>query len=101
MRRGFLEMLRDSLRQGPRGMLLDLQLANGHWEVQPPRRPMPIHIWHGEADADCPLSIARYLASHLPGAALHFYPGEGHVSVFVRHAGEILHALAAAQPARR
>jgi pimeloyl-ACP methyl ester carboxylesterase len=94
--RAFLEMLKDSLREGPRGMILDLQIENGPWRVRPPSRPIPIHIWHGEADADSPASIGRYLASHLAGAKLHLYPGEGHVSVFVRQAGEILQELSKA-----
>ena len=96
MRRRFIDMLRDALRQGPSGTLLDLQLADEDWDLDPPRAPIPVHIWHGEADADSPVSIARFLARRLPRATLHTFPDEGHVSVFVHHAGEIVRALRAA-----
>jgi hypothetical protein len=41
LRRHFLEMLRDTLRQGLSGLLLDLQLADRNWEVVPPRPSRP------------------------------------------------------------
>lgn len=95
IRAAFLEMLRDSLRQGPQGALLDLQLAAQAWEVIPPRDEIPIRIWHGEADTDAPVSIARYLEARLPGAELTTYPGEGHVSVFVHNGRAIIEEMAA------
>lgn len=36
-----------------------------------------------------------FLAHRLPQAHLHTFPGEGHVSVFVQHAGDIVRALGA------
>lgn len=96
MRQRFIAMLQDALRQGPEGVLRDLQLADCEWEVVPPNGSIPVHLWHGEADTDAPVSIAYYLASHLPGATLHTLSNEGHVSAFVRHAPEILAQLAAA-----
>jgi pimeloyl-ACP methyl ester carboxylesterase len=95
IRRRFVNMLRDSLRQGPRGMLLDFQLADQDWEVQPPASRIPIHIWHGQADSDSPPSIARYLAQCLAGSRIHTFTGEAHVSVFVHHAEDILRTLSA------
>lgn len=94
IRSAFLEMLRDALRQGPKGALLDLQLAARPWEVVPPRSEIPISIWHGEADSDAPVSIAHYLAGMLPGAQVATFPGEGHVSVFVHHSRRIVDELA-------
>lgn len=95
VRQLFIAMLRDALRQGPEGVLQDLQLAECEWEMLPVGN-LPVHLWHGEADTDAPVSIAHYLASHLPGATLHTLSHEGHVSTFVRHAPEILAQLAAA-----
>lgn len=96
IREEFLAMLRDALRQGTEGPLLDLQLANREWKVAQPAGPLPIHVWHGNADPDAPVSVARLLVSELPGATLHLLPGEGHVSVFIHHGEEILKTLAAA-----
>jgi pimeloyl-ACP methyl ester carboxylesterase len=76
-------------------VLQDLLLAECEWEMLPVGNQLPVHLWHGEADTDAPLSIAHYLAAHLPGATLHTLPHEGHVSAFVRHAPAILAALAA------
>ena len=96
VRRCFIAMLQDALRQGPAGVLQDLQLAEYEWEITPLGNQLPVHLWHGEADADAPVAIAYYLAAHLPGATLHTLPNEGHVSAFVRHVPEILAQLAAA-----
>lgn len=96
IRQAFLEMLRDALRQGPEGALLDLRLAARQWEVVPPRHPIPVRIWHGEADTDAPLSIAHYLAERLPEAEVATFPGEGHVSVFVHQARRIVGELVTA-----
>jgi pimeloyl-ACP methyl ester carboxylesterase len=96
LRRMFIQAVRDALRQGPAGPLLDLRLAGLGWTIRPPRRGVPVHLWHGEADPDSPIAVARHLAASLPGAQLHTYPGEGHVSVFVNHAAEMISVLAQA-----
>ena len=94
IRKRFLFMLKDSLRQGPDGLLKDLQLARQHWNVDSLNKRAPVEVWHGEADADSPISIAEYFKEKIPRTNLHTYPGEGHVSVFVNHAKEILQTLA-------
>jgi pimeloyl-ACP methyl ester carboxylesterase len=95
MRREFLAMLRETLRQGPRGLLVDLQLMQQNWDVLRPSSSIPVHIWHGGADVDSPVSIARYLAQSLSPATLRCFPTEGHVSLFVHHPEEILRSLGA------
>jgi pimeloyl-ACP methyl ester carboxylesterase len=99
LRRAFIQMLREALRQGARGPLLDMQLAGQAWRVRPTRTPIPVHLWHGEDDPDSPIATARYLAARLPGAELNAYSGEGHISVFVHHAQDILGVLAQATAA--
>jgi pimeloyl-ACP methyl ester carboxylesterase len=94
LRTAFTRMVREALRQGARGPLLDLQLAGEAWQIRPTPTPVPVHLWHGQDDPDSPISAARYLAARLPGAELHTYPGEAHVSVFVHHAANILSDLA-------
>src|SRR5919197_1106947 len=83
LRRIFLQTVREALRQGTSGPLLDLQLAGQAWAPHRPPAPVPVHLWHGQADPDSPMAVARYLAARLPDAHLHTYPGEGHVSVFL------------------
>ena len=102
LRHIFLQTVREALRQGAAGPLLDLQLAGQAWTIRPPGAPIPIHLWHGEADPDAPIAVAYHLAASLPGAQLHTYADDGHVSVFVHHTTEILTVLAqvASPPAR-
>jgi pimeloyl-ACP methyl ester carboxylesterase len=52
-----------------------------------------ISMWHGEDDRIMPASLARLLAKALPHCAPTFYPREGHLSVLVRHADDILRRL--------
>ena len=96
LRRTFLQPVREALRQGAAGPLLDLRLAGQEWAVVPPRDAVPVHLWHGEADPDSPVAVARHLAGSLPGARLHTYPGEGHVSVLLHDAADVLTTFAVA-----
>lgn len=52
-----------------------------------------IYIWHGEADRIMPIEPARRLARTLSVSRSVFYPEEGHFSVLVNRAGELLSAL--------
>jgi pimeloyl-ACP methyl ester carboxylesterase len=52
-----------------------------------------IFIWHGEEDRIMPIEPARRLARILTTSRSVFYPGEGHFSVLVNRAGELLRAL--------
>jgi pimeloyl-ACP methyl ester carboxylesterase len=54
-----------------------------------------IFLWHGDDDRICSVSAARMLAQMLPHCHAVIYPGEGHFSVLVYHAREILSTLAA------
>ena len=52
-------------------------------------------MWHGTEDTVVPLVMAEYLAHVLPHATLRVAPGEGHFSVALRRAEEILGYLRA------
>jgi pimeloyl-ACP methyl ester carboxylesterase len=52
-----------------------------------------IFIWHGEEDRIMPVGPARALARTLSQSRSLFYPDEGHFSVLVNRAGELLSAL--------
>lgn len=96
IRRRFLEMLRSTLRQGPRGPLLDLKLASREWGLRLPNPRIPVQIWHGEADPDSPLAIPRFFERVLPSTEVQAFAGEGHVSLLVHHREQIVAALRAA-----
>ena len=56
---------------------------------------MPITLFHGEADTNAPIAMARRAAAALPSATLITYPGEAHLSTLCNHFDEIARALAA------
>jgi pimeloyl-ACP methyl ester carboxylesterase len=54
---------------------------------------MPVHLWHGEADRNAPVAMGRFVAKSIPGCVTHFYPDEGHLSLFKHHFEEVLRVL--------
>jgi pimeloyl-ACP methyl ester carboxylesterase len=59
---------------------------------------VPVHVWQGDDDFMVPHAHSHWLAKIIPTAALHFAPGEGHISLVVKQRHEIvtqtLHLLA-------
>jgi len=90
---GFLDMLREALRPGPRGAQHDTLLMTSPWEFRPQDIRMYVKLWHGEEDRNVPPAMGRYLADLIPDSRIHFYPGEGHISLIIRHIGEFLRYL--------
>jgi pimeloyl-ACP methyl ester carboxylesterase len=80
----------DAMRNGAPGARRDLTLYTHDWGLDLTAIRMPIRIWHGTADGTVPIGHARWLAEHLPNAHLTELPGEGHYSVPIRYAPQIL-----------
>lgn len=91
---GFLKMLLEALRQGPRGTQHDTRLMVTPWDFRPQDIRFPVHLWHGGADRNAPPDMGRYMADSIQKSSLQFYPGEGHISLFSRHAQQIFQFLA-------
>ncbi len=53
-------------------------------------------VWQGEEDKTVPVPHAKWYKAHIPGAKLRLMPGEGHVTLLVRHARAILESSGAA-----
>jgi pimeloyl-ACP methyl ester carboxylesterase len=85
--------LREGLRQGTRGALLDMALLAREWSFDPAEIKAPVSFWHGDADATVPVSHTRLVAARLPRARVRILPGEGHFSLPIEHAREILETL--------
>lgn len=85
--------LREGLRQGPRGALRDMALYAREWPFDPAAITAPISFWHGEADATVPVCHTQLVAKDLPQAKVRILPGEGHFSLPIEHADEILETL--------
>jgi pimeloyl-ACP methyl ester carboxylesterase len=95
VRARFVAAFRELGRTGPSGAIRDTILNYVRpWGFSVASLTVPVHLWHGDADAFVPVGVARYLAGRIPNARLIVYAGEGHAVDF-RHIDEILHTLAA------
>jgi pimeloyl-ACP methyl ester carboxylesterase len=84
----------EGLRQGARGAAYDGTLSGLPWgfELEEIRFPA-LYLWHGELDKEIPIAMARAVAEKLVQCKATCYPGEGHISLIVNHAADILKAL--------
>ena len=92
-RAGFLTMILEALRQGPRGAQHDTRLMVTDWDFRPQEIQMPIVLWHGEQDKNAPIAMGHFMANAIPKCEVKFYPDEGHLSLFKKKAAEIIHTL--------
>ncbi|HLO28877.1 MAG TPA: alpha/beta hydrolase [Anaerolineales bacterium] len=95
---GIKELLAASLveaeSQGSRGSAYDGALLGRSWGFKPEDIQFPsIYLWHGELDTQVPISIGKATAKSLPHCKATYYPEEGHISLIVNHAEEIVKAL--------
>ncbi len=90
---GFLRMLREALRQGTRGPFHESLLSVSDWGFRLQDIQIPVNLWHGEADQNIPVEMARFAASAIPKCEAKYYPNEGHLSLFKKNAKEIVYAL--------
>jgi pimeloyl-ACP methyl ester carboxylesterase len=94
---GYRSLVREStaeaLRQGGRGAAWELTLIARRWDFRLRDVRMPVSLWQGLADQILPAAMARRLAAALPACNPRYFPGEGHLSLVVRHIGEVLAAL--------
>lgn len=84
------DAIEDAMRLGARGCLDDLRLYPEPWGFEPESIDQPVEIWHGDEDELVPLDHAAWYSLHLSHSRLHVVKGEGHFSLPIHHAGEIL-----------
>jgi pimeloyl-ACP methyl ester carboxylesterase len=94
VQRRFIAMIREALRAGPRGAQWDTALMVSPWDFRPQDIRMTVRLWHGEADANAPLAMGRYMVATIPKSQVSYYPGEGHLSLMAKYSKEVLSALA-------
>lgn len=93
MRIFFGRHVREIFRQGPKGPAHDGEAYLKPWNFRLDDISIPVHLWHGDSDVAVPDSMGRFLALKLSGCQARILPGEGHISLLVDHADEILGAL--------
>lgn len=94
MKAMFLDDLVDVARNGLRSIARDLAVFAKPWDFDVAEITVPIHIWHGTADATVPLAHGEWLAARIPGAELVTIEGEGHFAGFTR-TGDVLTTISA------
>ena len=89
----FISMLKDAVRSGARGAQWDTALTVSPWDFRPQDIAMKVYLWYGESDRNVSPAMGRYLDETLPNSDARFYPSEGHLSLIVNRAEEILSLL--------
>ncbi len=91
--RGFLHMMREAMKQGIRGAHYESLLSITDWGFRLQEIKIPIQIWHGDADQNIPVEMARFAAKAIPNCEAKIHPNEGHLSLFKKHVEEIIRKL--------
>lgn len=93
---GMKDMFLDDLFRGSRrrfaAPVCDLVLFAKPWGFALADVKVPVHLWHGDADAIVPLTHGHHVASIVPNADLRVRPGESHLGG-LGAAAEVLDAL--------
>ena len=92
IRTGLIDDMREALRAGGRGAIHDLVLFSRPWGFRLADVQVPVVLWHGEADAQVPVAIARRLARQIPSCQARFLAGAGHFWL-LDHYEEVLATL--------
>ena len=83
------------LSEGIEGWLEDDLAFVAPWGFDLAAVRCPVSVWQGGADLMVPPAHGAWLAAHLPGAKVHLLESEGHLSIALGKAGEILDELLA------
>jgi pimeloyl-ACP methyl ester carboxylesterase len=95
----FLRSVKEVYRQGSdsiKALIQERKLMKDEWDVDLSKIPKGlVHIWHGTADKNAPISNAYKNAEAIPGAHLEIFEDEGHTLLFnnLGKLGETLSSL--------
>lgn len=83
---------REALARGVDGAASDFRLFARPWGFRLDAIRVPVVLWHGELDRNCPVAMGRHVAAAIPGCRATFVPDEGHMFTMLR-GEEVLKAL--------
>jgi pimeloyl-ACP methyl ester carboxylesterase len=91
-------MAREAFRQGSDGLGWEARLLGSEWgfdlsHLDIGNNAIPLTLWHGKGDVDCPAAMAEKANELMPGSVLCLQDGEGHASFIFRYVDEILDSL--------
>lgn len=88
-----LAFVREAMRQGIEGCVLDYRIFGDPWGFSLEEIEVPVQIWEGSDDQTGPPGYRDFLRRHIPGATVTVVPGEGHLSLLPHQAPSIFAAL--------
>jgi pimeloyl-ACP methyl ester carboxylesterase len=93
--------VREAFRHGSEGAVREASLLVHPWPYSADQITVPTAAWHGTADRNVPVSMARRLAESIPGCRLELIDDAGHLLFFERAEATLttLRAAATARPA--
>jgi pimeloyl-ACP methyl ester carboxylesterase len=83
--RTFLEAVTESLRPGAEGWTDEAMALLGEWDFDPSAVRTSVTWWHGEHDANAPISAVRRLLAGMPSVELRLWTDAGHLASYHRH----------------
>jgi len=89
----YVNMLREAFRSGTAGADYESKLYKKSWGFQLQDISAEVYLWHGELDANVPISVGRYVADSIPNCHTTFFEDEAHLSTAYNHMREILSIL--------
>lgn len=90
--RTFLESVTEALRPGVEGWADEAMALLAEWDFDPAEVRASVVWWHGERDANSPVTAVRRLVARLPNVDLRLWSDAGHLETYHRH-DEILAEL--------
>ena len=85
-----LAMTKESFSRGVGGNKIEGRIYATPWGFELNEIKIPVSIWQGLLDVNVPLSNGRILADEIPNANANFVEGEGHLSLIVNKADEVV-----------
>jgi pimeloyl-ACP methyl ester carboxylesterase len=77
----FVDGLQEAFRTGIGGANRDATLYAQPWGFQLQDISAEVHLWHGEQDANVPISVGHEVAQAIPNCNATFYEEEGHLTL--------------------
>ncbi len=89
----FVSGLLEAFRSGTGGADHEAVLYTRPWGFPLREIATPVHLWHGEQDANVPVLVGRHVAELIPDCTADYYPEEGHLTLPRNHLRTILGRL--------
>ncbi|RYO02036.1 hypothetical protein AA0120_g881 [Alternaria tenuissima] len=94
----YVAMTRESFYRGSEGVSWEAKLNGSDWgfelgQLYVGDNRIPLTLWHGREDQNCPAAMAQKAKDLLPGTSLRLKDGEGPMSYIFQNADDILEAL--------